>query len=56
MRLPMHRVQQEGKYQCVQGGRCIESDVMGVYPLYCPRYSSGVFLLGHLEQRAILFL
>lgn len=42
--------------QGIQGKRCVESNVMGVYPLYCPDCSSSIFLLGQLEQRTILFL
>ena len=45
-----------GRYQGIQGDRCVEIDVMGVYPLYCPGCSSGIFLLSQLDQRAILCL
>lgn len=50
------RSHHEGKYQGIQGGKCVENDVMDVYPLYYPGCSSGNFLLGHLEQRTTLFL
>lgn len=51
------RSHQEGKYQGIQGERCIENDdVIGVCSLYYSGFSSGNFLLGHLEQRTTLFL
>lgn len=41
-KLPLQRSQQEGKYQV--------DEVIAVYPLYCSGSSSGIFLLGQLEQ------
>lgn len=40
-----------GRYQGIRGDRCVEIDVTGVYPLYCPSCSSGIFLLGQFRPK-----